>query len=433
MLLTGCGAEFNYRNPVTGEVMKESTESQSSEVIEISSEEASVARELAKALENYADENLPQDTTETEMYSETAEIIETTEQTETEPVEEFNVDDALGEYIGSEELFGVKYTIYENGAEVSFVEESFAEIAQEIEHDGKTYPVVSLAGIHYEWEEYVIPENIKYIRRGAFKANYSNVKSQLKSIVIPDTVEYMSGDETFYHCTNLEQVDIPENIKTDKEWDKTFEGCSSLKSIIIPNGVERLVGGGEYLDGVFFSCSSLENVFIPDTVTLIGSYAFRGCSALQKIDIPESVTRIEHGAFSTTGIHSIDIPAAVTYFPISAIANCPNLEELDIPDTVTGCDGNFGDCTGLKKVKFSNNMPTPTTQAMFSGCTSLEEIIYPDSTMDINRIVFAKTISDNNHYSMVDMSNMTIYVPEKAVDYIQKKFPETTVKAKDSF
>ena len=44
-----------------------------------------------------------------------------------------------------------------------------------------------------------------------------------------------------------------------------------------------------------------------------------------------------------------------------------------------------------------------------------------------------ETVSDSKHYSMLDMSNMTIYVSKKAVDYIQKKIPEATVKAKDSF
>lgn len=427
LLFSGCGTKSTYRNPVTGEVMEESVSESSAEEIETLISE--VVEELSSEIEEETETEISLEEIEENIEPE----IESTEETEPAQEEEFSIDKALGNYIGEEELFGVKYRIYENGAEVSQVEESFAEIEEEIEHDGKVYPVISLACIHYEWEEFVVPEHIKYINRRAFQANYSNVKSQLKSVIIPDTVEYMSGYETFFKCRNLEQVMIPENIKTDIEWNKTFESCNNLKSIVIPNGVEVLEGDYTYEDGVFLGCNSLESVVIPDTVTEIGYGAFRGCCSLTEIDIPESVTQIGYKAFAGTSISKINIPELVTSFPIEAVADCVNLEELIIPDTVTSCSGKFGDCPNLKKVKFSNNMETPNTGEMFSKCTSLEEIIFPDSTMDIEKRLFAEKMHEDNRYTMLDMSNFTLYVPEKAVSYLQKKFPEATVKAKETF
>lgn len=49
------------------------------------------------------------------------------------------------------------------------------------------------------------------------------------------------------------------------------------------------------------------------SVTVIGSYAFRGCESLTGITIPDSVTSIEHGAFE----------------------DCKSLADLTIPESVT--------------------------------------------------------------------------------------------------
>ena len=50
-------------------------------------------------------------------------------------------------------------------------------------------------------------------------------------------------------------------------------------------------------DWTFYDCSSLTSVTIPDSVTTIGKYAFNGCSSLTSITIPDSVTTIGYSAF----------------------------------------------------------------------------------------------------------------------------------------
>ena len=59
----------------------------------------------------------------------------------------------------------------------------------------------------------------------------------------------------------------------------------------IPNSVTSI--GSE----AFRDCIGLTSVAIPDSVTSIGNYAFKGCSGLTSVTIPNSVTSIGDEAF----------------------------------------------------------------------------------------------------------------------------------------
>lgn len=73
-------------------------------------------------------------------------------------------------------------------------------------------------------------------------------------------------------------------------------------------------------------CFSLTSINIPDTVTSIGSSAFRGCESLTSINIPDSVTSIGDSAFSwCESLTNINIPDSVTSIGESAFCGCKNL------------------------------------------------------------------------------------------------------------
>ena len=63
---------------------------------------------------------------------------------------------------------------------------------------------------------------------------------------------------------------------------------------------------------------------IPNSVTSIGSYAFRYCSGLSSVTIPNSVTSIGDAAFYYSGLTSVTIPNSVTTIGRSAF-KCDNL------------------------------------------------------------------------------------------------------------
>ena len=74
--------------------------------------------------------------------------------------------------------------------------------------------------------------------------------------------------------------------------DTSFYSCTSLSSITIPNSVTTI---GEYK---FSTCTSLSRITIPDSVTTIGNSAFRDCSGLTSVIIGSSVKQLGYQVFS---------------------------------------------------------------------------------------------------------------------------------------
>jgi len=75
--------------------------------------------------------------------------------------------------------------------------------------------------------------------------------SNIKSIVIPDSVEYIEN-YAFAYYKNLKSIEIPDSVKRIRNW--AFECCENLKSIVIPDSVKRIG------DGAFWNCESLKSL-----------------------------------------------------------------------------------------------------------------------------------------------------------------------------
>lgn len=87
------------------------------------------------------------------------------------------------------------------------------------------------------------------------------------------------GSYTFYNCTSLTSIDLPQVTSIGSY---AFYRCSSLASINLPKATS--IGSS-----AFYNCSSLTSISLPKT-TSIGSYAFAYCSSLISIDLPETTS-----------------------------------------------------------------------------------------------------------------------------------------------
>lgn len=130
---------------------------------------------------------------------------------------------------------------------------------------------------------------------------------------------------------------------------------NDVNSVIISDGITALPDN--FLYDSKFSTESLTTVSLPQTLTSIGSNAFKYTN-LSYIDIPDSVTSIGNYAFYDAGLKngvklsnslatinqyafanndftSVTIPDSVTAIELAAFNNCKNLSTMYIPKTVT--------------------------------------------------------------------------------------------------
>ena len=280
-----------------------------------------------------------------------------------------------------------------------------------------------------------IPDGVTTIGKGAF----SNCNS-LKSIKIPDGVTSI-GYNAFSNCNSLTSINIPDGVTTIKDY--TFAFCTSLKSITIPSSVVT-IGDNPFIgchadlhnkskafvyeDNVLFnkdkttiiSYRSKETSYIiPDSVTSIGTQAFRGNESLKNIIIPNSVTSIGTYAFALcTSLKSITIPSSVVAIDGNPFCGChadvfneskaflyeenvlfnkdkttlisyrAKETNYTIPTSVTRIGKNaFGRCETLKSITIPNSVTTIGRYALVN-CTSLTSINIPESVTSIEMGAF---------------------------------------------
>lgn len=123
---------------------------------------------------------------------------------------------------------------------------------------------------------------------GVGETKYEPIK--IKKIVVPSEIDgvkvttigikYVNGDRFFY---------------------KGF-GNPYVEEIVLPDTIVKIIGPSPYeIDcshtGIFQGCSNLKEINIPENITYIANAAFKNCNSLKKIIIPSSVTEIGNWVF----------------------------------------------------------------------------------------------------------------------------------------
>jgi hypothetical protein len=169
-----------------------------------------------------------------------------------------------------------------------------------------------------------------------------------------------------------------------------------ITTIIIENSVTSI---GTW---AFRNIVGLDSITIPNSVTIIKDYAFYSCSDLTSVIIPNSVTNIASNAFySCSSLTSITIPDNITSISSSLFRDCSSLTSIIIPNGVTNIGANaFYGCSSLTSISIPNNVTNIGNYA-FSGCSSLDSItIHAITPPALGTDVFANI-----------STNILVYIP----------------------
>lgn len=198
----------------------------------------------------------------------------------------------------------------------------------------------------------------------------------LQTILLPKSVTSID-DRAFSSCHSLNKVVIYENsVKTIGM--AAFEYCSSLADIVLPEGVTTIARSA------FNLCSHL-TMTIPETVTSIGSQAFRNNADLS---IAMSGNLLDNALFSDCENLRITLSNGSTFIKESALINCSGLIEIHIPNSVSSIGAHaFYGCTNLKNIIIPNKV-TSIEERTFAKCSLLTNVTLGSGVASIEDIAF---------------------------------------------
>ncbi|MBQ2903592.1 MAG: leucine-rich repeat protein [Clostridia bacterium] len=275
----------------------------------------------------------------------------------------------------------------------------------------------------------VAPENPVYSSENGVLFNkdktvlFAYPKALVASYTVPASVEKIENDAFYY--AKITGLSFAENSKLKEIGTNAFYNCDGLTGLLVLPDALETVGGN-----AFDNCYGITDISIPASVSSIGSWAFHNmnsltsitvdadndyyssdengvlfnkdksvlllyprASALTEYEIPASVTEIsEYAFYNVSKLSEISFAdnSRPTLIGNDAFRNCSSLAEIILPETV-GYIGNgaFANCTSLPSIHIPDAV-TALNSSTFSNCTSLESITFGDdsrlSVIDSNAI-----------------------------------------------
>lgn len=210
--------------------------------------------------------------------------------------------------------------------------------------------------------------------------------------------------ERAFENKGIVSVDIPDTVTYIGSY--AFRKCSKLTTVIIGKGVLKIESGA------FYGCSNLTDLVNNCSITDINKNVFSGCSKLLKNDNGVVYAGNIVLDFDNT-VAMVTIREGTRIIADGAFSNSTKLRSIVIPDSVINIGRRvFKSCSNLQNVTLGEGISEIDYEA-FSYCKSLQSIVIPDSVSSIDDWAFAQSNNLNN----ITMSNGIVSIGEYAFSH----------------
>lgn len=246
---------------------------------------------------------------------------------------------------------------------------------------------------HTSWP-YTILDNLKYLgsKTNPYQVLVETTDDSITTAQIHPDTKVVAGT-AFRHCNDLEQVTIPEGVRSLGSW--SFNGCGSLTQLQLPSTLE-------FIGANAFEGSGLTRIAVPEGVRSIESNTFWDCKNLTTVVLPDSITSIGEKAFSGTALTEITLGKKVAKIGASAFYDCPALTAVQVDEANPNY---YGDDRGVlyNKAKtvllyvpqtvsgsyqLLDTVTSIESYALY-GCGALTELVLPQSLTSLGEYAFA--------------------------------------------
>ena len=215
-------------------------------------------------------------------------------------------------------------------------------------------------------------------------------------------IEYPIGNNAFSGCSNLQGIEIPNDVTSIGNY--AFHNCSAMSTVKIGNSVNNI--GSSAFNG----CLAIHEIFIPKSVKTINDNVFKGCTSLNTVIMEDKKSELTLGSngssplFADCPLDSVYIGRNITYPTSKEKGYSPfyrntSLRSVMITDKETEISENeFYGCSNLKNVSIGDGVTTIGNWA-FSGCSSLDNFAFGFSMKTIGKEAFSDCTAMTNLYS----------------------------------
>lgn len=207
--------------------------------------------------------------------------------------------------------------------------------------------------------------NIASIGRNAF-----NGTTALNKISLPSSVSTIYDGA--FSDSAIREIDLSNLSITSIEYN-TFANCKNLATVLFPNSLTSIGSAA-------FKNTKIKNLVISENFTSIASKAFSDCYYLETVTFNGN-TELDSSIFSDCrSLRQVSLPENMTSIPNSLFSNCISLSFMNLPEGVTSIGNSaFAGCTGLQSINLPDSI-TSLGEKCFNGCTKLSYNSYGNGT-----------------------------------------------------
>lgn len=182
---------------------------------------------------------------------------------------------------------------------------------------------------------------------------------------------------------NVISITMPDTVTNIGS--RAFKNCANLSYVKLSKNITQIN------DSTFYGCSRLTDITIPAKVECIDKYAFYGCTNLSNMNFESNTTLtqiLSYAFYNCISLSNFSIPDSVTTLGTYAFYNCSSLTNITIPNSVSVVPEKcFYGCINATDLKLSKTL-TEIGNNAFENCKTIKSINMPNTVEKVGVAAF---------------------------------------------